>query len=171
MRFFMNTTSFGFIDAAADFDMKYRKEDFGQTLGLYGVPAGPYIMLPFLGPSNVRDAVGRIIDHFLNPFSYIGSLNVRLPYTASKNLMTAVNFRAENFDQIDDLRSSSLDAYAKVRTIYSQQRQAAINNGRVPVDLAGQGSEELFDDHLTFTQDKKIADLMRPDQKKNTETK
>jgi phospholipid-binding lipoprotein MlaA len=171
MRFFMNTTSFGIIDAAADFDMKYRKEDFGQTLGLYGVPAGPYIMLPFLGPSNVRDAVGRIVDHFLNPFSYIGSLNARLPYTASKNLMTAVNFRAANFDQIDDLRSSSLDAYAKVRTIYSQQRQAAINNGRVPVNLSGKGSEELFDDHLTFTQDKKIADLMPPDQKKNNETK
>ena len=171
MRFFMNTTSFGLIDAAADFDMKYRKEDFGQTLGLYGVPAGPYIMLPFLGPSNVRDAVGRIVDHFLNPFSYIGSLNARLPYTASKNLMTAVNFRAENFDQIDDLRSSSLDAYAKVRTIYSQQRQAAINNGRVPVNLSEKGSEELFDDHLTFTQDKKIADLAPPAQKKNTEPK
>ena len=169
MRFFMNTTSFGLIDAAADFDMKYRKEDFGQTLGLYGVPAGPYIMLPFLGPSNVRDAVGRIVDHFLNPFSYIGSLNARLPYTASKNLMTAVNFRAANFDQIDDLRSSSLDAYAKVRTIYSQQRQAAINNGRVPVNLSEKGSEELFDDHLTFTQDKKIADLAPPAQKKNTE--
>ena len=169
MRFFMNTTSFGLIDAAADFDMKYRKEDFGQTLGLYGVPAGPYIVLPFLGPSNVRDAVGRIVDHFLNPFSYIGSLNARLPYTASKNLMTAVNFRAANFDQIDDLRSSSLDAYAKVRTIYSQQRQAAINNGRVPVNLSEKGSEELFDDHLTFTQDKKIADLAPPAQKKNTE--
>ena len=169
MRFFMNTTSFGLIDAAADFDMNYRKEDFGQTLGLYGVPAGPFIMLPFLGPSNVRDAVGRIVDHFFNPFSYIGSLNARLPYTASKNLMTAVNFRAANFDQIDDLRSSSLDAYAKVRTIYSQQRQAAINNGRVPVNLSEKGSEELFDDHLTFTQDKKIADLAPPAQKKNTE--
>ena len=45
MRFIMNTTSFGLIDAAADFDMKYRKEDFGQTLGLYGIPAGPYICL------------------------------------------------------------------------------------------------------------------------------
>ena len=101
--------------------------------------------------------------------SHIGSLNARLPYTASKNLMTAVNFRAANFDQIDDLRSSSLDAYAKVRTIYSQQRQAAINNGRVPVNLSEKGSEELFDDHLIFTQDKKIADLAPPAQKKNTE--
>ena len=170
MRFFMNTTSFGLIDAAADFDMKYRKEDFGQTLGLYGIPAGPYIVLPFLGPSSVRDAVGRIVDHFLNPFSHIGSLNARLPYTASKNIISAVNFRSENFDQIDDLRSSSLDAYAKVRTIYRQQRQAAINNGRVPINLSGKGSSELFDDHLTFTQEKKLADLASPTSKKNNES-
>jgi len=171
MRFFINTTSFGLIDAAADFDMKYRKEDFGQTLGLYGIPAGPYIMLPFLGPSSVRDAVGRIVDHFLNPFSHIGSLNARLPYTASKNIVSAVNFRAENFDQIDDLRSSSLDAYAKVRTIYRQQRQAAINNGRVPINLSEKGDRELFDDHLTFTQEKKLADLASPTSKKNNESK
>ena len=168
IRFFMNSTSFGLIDAAADFDMKYKKEDFGQTLGIYGIPAGPYIMLPFLGPSNARDAVGRIVDHFLNPFSYIGSLNARLPYTASKNIMSAVNFRAENFDQIDDLRSNSLDAYAKVRTIYRQQRRAAINNGHVPINLSKKGSNELFDDHLTFTQNKKIADLVPTTQKKNT---
>ena len=171
MRFFMNTTSFGLIDAAADFDMKFRTEDFGQTLGLYGVPPGPYIMLPFLGPSNARDAVGRIVDHFLNPLSYIGSLNARVPFTASKNIMAAVNFRAENFDQIDDLRSSSLDAYAKVRTIYRQQRQAAINNGGVPINLSKKGSEELFDDHLTFTQDKKIADLAPTARKKNNESR
>ena len=168
IRFFMNSTSFGLIDAAADFDMKYKKEDFGQTLGIYGIPAGPYIMLPFLGPSNARDAVGRIVDHFFNPFSYIGSLNARLPYTASKNIMSAVNFRAENFDQIDDLRSNSLDAYAKVRTIYRQQRRAAINNGHVPINLSKKGSNELFDDHLTFTQNKKIADLVPTTQKKNT---
>ena len=165
MRFFMNTTSFGLIDAAADFDMKFRTEDFGQTLALYGVPPGPFIMLPFLGPSNVRDAIGRVVDHFLNPLSYIGSLNARVPFTASKNITAAVNFRAENFDQIDDLRSSSLDAYAKVRTICRQQRQAAINNGRVPINLSQKGSEELFDDHLTSTQDKKIADLAPTDRK------
>jgi phospholipid-binding lipoprotein MlaA len=58
--------------------------------------------------------------------------------------MSAVNFRAENFDQIDDLRSSSLDAYAKVRTIYRQQRQAAINNGRVPINLSEKGSESYL---------------------------
>ena len=85
--------------------------------------------------------------------------------------MAAVNFRAENFDQIDDLRSSSLDAYAKVRTIYRQQRQAAINNGGVPINLSKKGSEELFDDHLTFTQDKKIADLAPTAGKQNNESR
>jgi phospholipid-binding lipoprotein MlaA len=85
--------------------------------------------------------------------------------------VSAVNFRAENFDQIDDLRSSSLDAYAKVRTIYRQQRQAAINNGRVPINLSEKGDRELFDDHLTFTQEKKLADLASPTSKKNNESK
>ena len=154
-RFFMNSTSLGLIDAAADFGIKYRREDFGQTLGIYGVSSGPYVVLPLLGPTNVRDIIGRVVDNFLNPLSYIGTLNSRLPYTISKNIVSAINFRSENFDQIDDLRTNSLDAYAKVRTIYRQQRRAAINNGKVPINISTQDPSKEFEEHDNFSFDGK----------------
>jgi phospholipid-binding lipoprotein MlaA len=154
-RFFMNTTSLGLIDAAADFGIKYRREDFGQTLGIYGISSGPYIVLPLLGPANVRDIIGRVVDNFLNPLSYIGTLNSRLPYTVSKNILSVVNFRSENFDQIDDLRTNSLDAYAKIRTIYRQQRRAAINNGKVPINISTQDPSKEFEEHDAFSFDGK----------------
>jgi phospholipid-binding lipoprotein MlaA len=154
-RFFMNTTSLGLIDAAADFGIKHRSEDFGQTLGIYGVSSGPYVVLPLLGPTNVRDIIGRVVDNFLNPLAYIGTLNNRLPYTVSKNILSAVNFRSENFDQIDDLRTNSLDAYAKVRTIYGQRRRAAINNGEVPINISTQDPSKAFEEYDAFAFDEK----------------
>jgi phospholipid-binding lipoprotein MlaA len=154
-RFFMNTTSLGLIDAAADFGIKHRSEDFGQTLGIYGVSSGPYVVLPLLGPTNVRDIIGRVVDNFLNPLSYIGTLNSRLPYTVSKNIVSAINFRSENFDQIDDLRTNSLDAYAKVRTIYGQRRRAAINNGKVPINISTQDPSKAFEEYDAFVFDDK----------------
>ncbi|MBT4355123.1 MAG: VacJ family lipoprotein [Rhodospirillaceae bacterium] len=172
LRFLMNTTSLGFIDIASDFNIKYKQEDFGQTLGSYGVPSGPYLVFPLLGPSNTRDAIGRVVDYFLNPFSYVGNANSRMPYTVSKNILSAVSFRSENFEQIDDLRSSSLDAYAKVRTIYRQQRRSAINNGKAPVNISAQDPSKLFEESLTFSNnDVKTVREVSHKQIKNVDTK
>ena len=172
LRFLMNATSLGFIDIASDSDIKYKKEDFGQTLGFYGVPSGPYLVFPLLGPSNTRDAIGRVVDYFLNPFSYVGNTNSRTPYTVSKNTLSAVSFRSENFEQIDDLRSSSLDAYAKVRTIYRQQRRSAINNGKAPVNISVQDPSKLFEESPTFSNNdaKTVREVSRK-QIKNVDTK
>jgi len=172
LRFLMNTTSLGFIDIASDFDIKYKQEDFGQTLGSYGVPSGPYLILPLLGPSNTRDAIGRVVDYLVNPFSYVGNANSRTPYTVSKNISAAVSFRSENFDQIDDLRSNSLDAYAKVRTIYRQQRRSAINNGKASVDISAQDPSKLFEEPLTFsTNENKTERKVSRNQIRNVDTK
>ncbi len=100
-------------------------EDFGQTLATWGVEdGGPYIMLPLLGPSNLRDGVGRVVDFFINPVNAIAADKVTLGITASG----AVNSRSRNIEEVRDLQANSLDFYATVRSLYGQRRQAMILN-------------------------------------------
>jgi phospholipid-binding lipoprotein MlaA len=147
-RFVVNGALFGIVDAADGLGMPYREEDFGQTLGVHGVSEGAYLMLPLLGPSNVRDTVGLVVDYFIDPFTYLGDRNFRQPFGIGRRVVQAVDFRAENFDRIDDLRSDSIDFYAKIRSIYRQQRKAAINNGVIPVDATTPDLSEEFDRQL-----------------------
>lgn len=147
-RFLVNGALFGIVDAADGLGLPYREEDFGQTLGVYGVQEGAYLMLPLLGPSNVRDTTGLIVDYFIDPFTYLGERDFRRPFGIGRRVMRAVDFRAENFDRIDDLRSDSIDFYAKVRSIYRQQRRAAVNNGIIPVDESTPDLSEEFDRQL-----------------------
>ncbi len=148
-RFLVNGSLLGLVEIAEGLGLPYRDEDFGQTLGVYGVGDGPYIVLPLLGPSSGRDSVGLVVDHFLNPFSYISSSTQGFPYALMKETTKAVHFRAENFDQIDDLRSGSIDFYAKVRTIYRQKRHSSINNGKVTTDVSSFENSEKFDQYLS----------------------
>jgi phospholipid-binding lipoprotein MlaA len=147
-RFLVNGTLFGIVDAADGLGLAYREEDFGQTLGTYGVPDGAFLMLPLLGPSNVRDMTGLVVDYFIDPFNYLGERNFRRAFGMARGGMQAVDFRAENFDRIDDLRSDSIDFYAKVRSIYRQQRKTAVNNGFIPIDEATPDLSEEFDRQL-----------------------
>ncbi|MDA9975222.1 VacJ family lipoprotein [Alphaproteobacteria bacterium] len=147
-RFLVNGTLFGIVDAADGLGLAYREEDFGQTLGTYGVPDGAFLMLPLLGPSNVRDMTGLVVDYFIDPFNYLGERDFIRPFGMARGGMQAVDFRAENFDRIDDLRSDSIDFYAKVRSIYRQQRKAAMNNGFIPIDESIPDLSEQFDRQL-----------------------
>lgn len=102
-----------------------QEEDFGQTLATWGVEdGGPYIMLPLLGPSNLRDGVGRVVDFFIDPVSAIAADKVTLGLTVSG----AVDSRSRNVDEVRDLQARSLDFYATVRSLYGQQRRAMILN-------------------------------------------
>ena len=102
-----------------------QKEDFGQTLATWGVEdGGPYIMLPLLGPSNVRDTVGRVFDFFVDPVSALSSSEIRL----GRGVSDAVDSRSRNVDDVRDLQANSLDYYATVRSLYRQQRKAMIEN-------------------------------------------
>lgn len=129
-RFVANAPLFGFVDNATGLGLVHRDEDFGQTLGVWGTEGGFYIMLPVLGPSNVRDTVGRVVDYFLDPTTYIGDDDANLTYHFARRAVGGVDFRARNFDAINDLRETSVDYYARVRTIYKQRRNAAIRNGQ-----------------------------------------
>ncbi len=118
-----------FDPAEAWFGLPHREADFGQTLARYGVPRGPYIVVPVFGPSTARDAMGTIVDQALNPLAYIGgSLNVqwRLLAGGGSGLSTMDASRAS----LEGLRGSSVDFYAALRSAYLQSRQALEREAR-----------------------------------------
>lgn len=100
-------------------------EDAGQTLGVWGVDAGPYVMLPLLGPSNFRDTTGTVLDFFMDPVGYIG----RPALSIGRGVSKATVNRSKNIDAVRDLKRNSLDYYAAVRSLYRQRREAQIVNG------------------------------------------
>jgi phospholipid-binding lipoprotein MlaA len=124
-RFFVNTiTSLGFFDIV-DERHPYHDEDFGQTLAVYGVDDGFYLVLPVFGPSSARDAAGRGVDWLLDPLNYVeGGETLSIATSAAG----AVDSRARNLELFRDIKSDSVDFYARVRSLYYQRRAAAIQN-------------------------------------------
>jgi len=127
LRFGMNSTFglAGILDFATEAGIEKHDEDFGQTLAVYGTGSGPYLVLPIFGPSNPRDAVGLLVDMFMDPFGYFTSDEFRIARFAG----TAVDKRARRYDEINDLERTSLDFYAAVRSLYRQRRADEIRNG------------------------------------------
>lgn len=127
-RFFINTVFGlgGLFDLAGEMGLPRHGEDFGQTLASYGVGPGPYVMLPFLGPSNARDAVGFAFDSVIDPS------NVVIPAGASVAVtgVSLVDGRSRTIDETETLEATSLDLYAAVRSLYNQNREFEIRNGR-----------------------------------------
>jgi phospholipid-binding lipoprotein MlaA len=133
-RFAVNTTIgvAGINDFASDFGWEFRLEDFGQTLAVWGVESGPYLMLPVLGPSNPRDGVGRAVDSLiLDPFGLLGAIVFRESdfltiFSITRFVLTAADQRARVFDEFEELERTSLDFYAAVRSAYRQNRDHEI---------------------------------------------
>jgi phospholipid-binding lipoprotein MlaA len=126
-RFAMNS-SFGVLgiaDIAGDLGFEHHDEDFGQTMAVWGVDSGAFLMLPILGPSNPRDAVGRLVDFLFDPFTYYGSTEFGIARFATR----AVDTRARRYDTINELERTSLDFYAAVRSLHRQRRTDEITNG------------------------------------------
>lgn len=130
-RFMINTIigGLGIVDVATRIGMPPPHfEDFGQTLGSYGIGSGPYLVLPLLGPSNPRDAAGRVVDILISPRTYVAPGEANLAVTGTGT----VHFREENLETFEELEDNSLDLYATLRSAYQQQRAAAIRNGAPP---------------------------------------
>ncbi|MEQ8603558.1 MAG: VacJ family lipoprotein [Marivibrio sp.] len=131
-RFIFNTLiGAGLFDPASEAGVAYHEEDFGQTLAVWGVDGGPYLMLPFLGPSNLRDTGGFVADRFLQPTTYWAENSSRdwAEYSGLiLGVTEAVDMRSRNYRQLEDLQETSLDFYATVRSLYRQQREALIEN-------------------------------------------
>lgn len=134
-RFVLNTTFgvVGFIDIATPGGLPANDEDFGQTLGHWGVGEGWYLMLPLFGPSNNRDLLGRGVDAFSNPLVY-NEQDEWLSWTLTG--VGAVDGRAQLLDA-DKYIAQQLDPYVFVRTIYLQNRQNKVHDGRPPPEEYG----------------------------------
>lgn len=131
-RFVINTTvgGAGLFDVATDWDRPGHQADFGQTLGVWGVGPGPSVQLPLLGPSNVRDSVGKVVDFVANPVALIPGGTIATVDTASK-AAGIVDGRARALGVTNSLERESLDYYAAVRAAAAQRRAALVAEGRV----------------------------------------
>ncbi|WP_240002294.1 VacJ family lipoprotein [Oleisolibacter albus] len=130
-RFALNTTVGigGLIDVAAQQGIPYEYESFDQTLAVWGVPEGPYLVLPLIGASSVRDAVGFGAEYLGDPVSLYASNNDLEWANYTRAGLTVLDTRAGYIDVIDDLRRNSFDYYAAMRSLYRQRRDGWIRDG------------------------------------------
>ncbi len=126
----------GIADPASNLGFpKYEKEDYGQTLGVWGAGPGCYIVLPILGPSTIRDTAGSFMNIMGGDPWYNASINANNEFLNNKTFMASkilngVDFRAKNIDSLDNLEKNSMDFYASVKSLYLQDRQIKINNSK-----------------------------------------
>jgi phospholipid-binding lipoprotein MlaA len=136
-RFVINTTFglAGFIDVASMDNIEKHNEDFGQTLGHWGVGSGAYLVLPFIGPSTTRDAFGLAVDTAsTDPITYthnIGEIRLHNQIRAAQLL----DKRTQLLDATDIVDNASIDPYAFMRDAYLQRRASLVQDGLVPMDL------------------------------------
>jgi len=129
-RIIINSTlgMLGLFDIASAAGVEKHNEDFGQTLGVWGMGSGPFIMLPLFGPSNGRDVVGFTVDIFTDPVTYIDSTGVRYGVRA----LRVLDKRAELLEASTILHETALDPYLFVRDGYLQRRRNLIYDGNPP---------------------------------------
>lgn len=140
-RFVINSTVglFGFFEVAERLELEQHPADFGQTLHSYGVGPGPFVMLPFFGPSTIRDTVGTGVDSFFNPIGYLLDFETRMYLKASEIVVERENV----LDPLDELRKSSVDFYAAVKSAWQQNRATELRKGKPPPP---ENLDALFED-------------------------
>ena len=155
-RLVVNTTIglLGIIDVADNMGFPtYEKEDYGQTLGKWGVGPGCYIVLPVLGPSTLRDTAGSFVNVLGGDPWYNASINGNNEYLSenvflASKVLGGVEFRANNLESFDNLEKNSMDFYASLKSLYIQDRQIKIENikrGNIQVIYNDEGDWEEID--------------------------
>ncbi|HJM52225.1 MAG TPA: VacJ family lipoprotein [Alphaproteobacteria bacterium] len=134
-RFIINSTAgiLGLFDVASyerAGGLEFHNEDFGQTLGAWGVNEGPYLVLPLLGPSPVRDTFGLVGDYFMDPVYYYARNVDRPLIPAVRFTLRAIDSRSRNIETLDEIERSAIDLYATIRSLYRQRRNDEIRNGQ-----------------------------------------
>ena len=134
-RFVINSTVglVGIFDIAKRQGIPRHDEDMGQTLGVWGIHAGPYVVLPILGPSNFRDMTGLIMDIAFDPLTYMRYKGRTLTYLGRAGV-DGLSVREANLETVDTLRNTSIDEYTSEKTAYAQFRNNAIANGKIDMN-------------------------------------
>ncbi|WP_270936569.1 MlaA family lipoprotein [Falsiroseomonas oryzae] len=140
-RFLLNTTLGvgGIFDVAKDFGLLGHTEDFGQTLAVWGMPEGPYLFVPVLGPSNPRDLAGAGVDAASNPLTWISGGEFFDAASNTRIVVQGLDTREGLIEPLDAVRRESLDPYATLRSAYRQRRAAEIRNS-APESPAARGT-------------------------------
>lgn len=136
-RFTMNTTVgiVGLRDVASHNHLPHHDNGFGTTMGRWGAQPGPYVFLPFIGPSDFRDTVGSIANIFVNPFYYV-RFTGKTEIGVSTGILNGLNARLEAEQALANIQATSTDPYATLRSYFLQNRAAAIaGNPSVPLEL------------------------------------
>jgi phospholipid-binding lipoprotein MlaA len=138
-RFLTNTTVgvAGVFDVAAHWGLERNDEDFGQTLGVWGIGPGPYLVLPLAGPLNIRDGVGYGVDTAARVWPFYAPFLV----SAGVTTLDTVNSRSLILDEVDEARKASLDFYVGVRNAYGQRRRQQIADSR---EVDSYDAEDLY---------------------------
>ena len=131
----------GFFDPASAWQIYKSDEDFGQTLGVWGTPPGPYLVLPLLGPSNPRDTAGMVVDSA----AYIPPWFLPIYVTASGRAVDVVNRRALALETIREERKAAFDWYAAVRSAFTQYRENQVRDrAEAPPEPGATDEEDLY---------------------------
>ena len=130
-RFAVNTTLGvgGLVDVATMIGIPDHSEDFGQTLGTWGVGEGPYLVIPLMGPDMPRDIAGDVVDIFIDPLTYI-KFHGSDTWYAVRSGVSVLDMRARNVDSVEQIERTSIDFYATTRSLYRQFRNSEIRNGK-----------------------------------------
>jgi phospholipid-binding lipoprotein MlaA len=137
-RFLVNSTLglAGLFDVASEMGLEYHDEDFGQTMAVHGVGSGSYVVIPIIGPSTTRDAWGRVVDAFADPFNY-----AEWGWMTARATATVLDKRSANMKILDDTYQTSLDPYATFRSLYLQKRDADIRKAVRSIEDARSGGK------------------------------
>jgi phospholipid-binding lipoprotein MlaA len=139
-RFLINTTAgvAGFVDVAKMIDLPKHHEDFGQTLGFWGVPTGNYLVVPFMGASSPREVVGAVGDALMNPLTYtfavVGGGMAVSAINASAKTVDVTDTRADLIPTEKIVDEASVDRYSFIKNAYQQRREYLLHDGNVPED-------------------------------------
>jgi len=130
-RFLINTTVGlgGFFDVSTSLDIPYKKEDFGLTLACWGVQPGPYIVIPILGPSNARDACGRIADFLGDPINWVAMFGESVFYSNTRTSAQIIDVKSDS-EIIAELKKN-IDPYATFRAWYTERRKFLANRDQI----------------------------------------
>jgi phospholipid-binding lipoprotein MlaA len=147
-RLVLNTTVGigGMFDVAAIIGIPYHNNDMGVTLATWGFSDGPYVVVPILGSSNVRDLVGQVADSFADPGDYVAGQHHMLWAAIARSATSGIDVRSRNIESLADIEKTALDYYATIRSLYRQRRAAQIRHEQPnlpnPSPIAGDAGPE-----------------------------
>lgn len=160
-RFLLNTTVGigGLYDPATTVGLPKNEEDLGQTFGSWGIHPGPYLMIPILGPSDVRDSVGKIGDGFMSPLSYVKNTYIRYGVYGVYILDTRYRLLPQ-----DRLLDESYDPYTFLKNAYLQRRQYLVTDGQVSEEDRKKQEQENLDEEKRILEESGPDDSSTPPQ-------